>query len=945
MASQQKKKPFLGLKLKALYLTSGLFVVVAGLFLVLGYAYLERLFEGQRDQVNQLYRNELDVLLARSVERVAQQQDTVVYLEGVAASVFSENDEALRESFNEYWWKFRSDNHLLSVSFINQANGHQLHWGDYPDVAPVLRGLSANNSRAWEITCEGTCRLVVASHLPRTHYAVVFTAPLDAALETFTRITNAGVVVVSTATGGEASSPLKGWQRVMMQASRPDTDFASLAAASDHFPLKALVDRPQLLSLGNQQLEFSRIDMNRSRAGEDNAFVVISDVTREMEGEQNILHEVLMVSVLGLTVSELILLAVLWKPTTQLRRITDALPLFASNEFDALRQKFLRTEYVALVEDESDILRKTAINLSYQLEALHSLLNNRAEQLESRSLELESERNFVLGLLNTAHVVILTQDADGEILVMNQFGADLIGAAPADMAGRRFAGLLAASEDAESVVRGIARLAHGEINDYHHESSVLCSDGQVKFVSWYHSRLSDKDGESHQVLSVGMDISEKIRAEENLDWLSGHDPLTGLMNRVRFEEELEQLLAASQRYDHAGALLMINLDQFKDINDSSGHQVGDEMLRLVGARLLETCDDGDIVARLGGDEFAIVLQEADEVAAGEMADRICRALMQIALQGESRIHRISASIGVALFPAHGIHKADLMTSVGLAMRTAKDAGRNCWSIFNENELGKQRISERVYWNDKVKQVLLENNFDMVYQPIWDIRAGEVTHYESLLRLQGERGQLLPPDRFIAAAERSGLMQTVDERIIDRVMQQQAELTAKGLRTRLSINLSGLSFKSNNLLSHIRQCVQRHQVDPGSIIFEITETSAVADIAVAVSMVENIRAMGFRFALDDFGVGFSSLHYLKRLPVDYVKIDGSFIRNLHTEEDDRVLVKALVEISRVFGQATVAEFVDSQAVLDILREIGVDYAQGYHISKPIPFAELCSKAPG
>ncbi len=942
MANAESKKPFLGLKLKALYLTSGLFVIIASLFITLGYTFLHRQFEAQRDQAAELYRNQIVVLLDRSVARLQQLQDTTVYLEGVAASILRDDTAALQESFNEYWWQFRIDNRLQSASFVSLKSGAAVHWGVYVDVDPLVGQLAEDNKRVWDITCTEACYLVVASRMTvgKSHYAVVFSTLLDSALESFTRITNAGVVVVSSAAGvGNPEDALGNWQRVMMQGSRADIDYPRMMQASEQFTLNALLDDAQYLESDNEQLEFMRIDAGYSRAGEDNSVIVISDVTQEMNGIQQIFREILMVSIFGLLITELILLAVLWKPTTQLRRITDALPLFAANEFDALRKKFLRRDYVALVEDESDVLRKSAINLSYQLETLHSLLSNRAEQLEARGAELETERNFVLGLLNTAHAVILTQDDDGEILMINRFGADLLGLEADALDGRRFASLLSSSEESHRVLENLRRLAHGEINECHHESMAIRPDGEYKYVSWYHAKLTDANSEGHHILSIGMDVSEKIEAEENLDWLAGHDPLTGLMNRARFEEELEQVLAASQRYDHAGALLMINLDQFKDINDSSGHQVGDEMLRMVSGRLLEVAQEGDMVARIGGDEFAVIVQEADEVSAGEAADKLCRTLMQVALTSDTRVHRISASIGVALFPAHGARKADILTSVGLAMRNAKDMGRNCWSIFNENELGKQRINERVFWNEKVKQVLADNQFDMVYQPISSVSSGDVTHYEALLRVYDDEGGLVPPDRFIAAAERSNLMQTVDERVIDRVMQHQASLVAQGVHTRLSINLSGLSFKSSNLLSHIRKCIDRHGIDPGSIIFEITETAAVADITVAVAMVESIRALGFRFALDDFGVGFSSLHYLKRLPVDYVKIDGSFIRNLHQEEDDRVLVKALVEISKVFGQSTVAEFVDSQAVLDVLNDLGVDYAQGYFISKPRSFADL------
>lgn len=942
MTAQKSRKPFLSLKLKALYLSSALFVVVMGLFALLGRAYLDRQFDTQREQTHRLYQSELTVLLERSVERLQQLQDTVVYLEGIAAAMQDGSEEALFDKFNNYWWKLRIDNQLQSAAFVNLNRESVLFWGDFVEVAPLARKLNDRRRTDWEVTCDNSCHLVVASLVESgdARYAVVFSTLLDPALETFTRITQSSVALVSSAAAADAHRQLVAWQKALFYSSRPDRDPALMQALATQVPIQALARQPHYLTLDGQHLEYAYLMLERSRAGENNAFVIISDVTQYRIDSAFMFREILLATIFGLVVTELILLAVLWKPTTQLQRITEALPLLAVNEFGALRQQFLRKGQAALVEDESDILRRAAINLSYQLETLHSLLSNRAEQLESRGAELEGERNFVLGVLNTAHAVILTQDAEGEILMVNRFGAELVGLESDRLVGRLFAALLD-TEEQENILANLKRLAYGETGSFQHESRLLRPDGASRYVSWYHARLPHRDGERHEILSVGMDISEKIQAEESLDWLAGHDSLTGLMNRARFENELEEVLAASQRYGHTGALLMINLDQFKDVNDSSGHEVGDAMLRKVAARLLETAMDGHLVARLGGDEFAVILQDMDEVTAGETADRYCRALMQIALPGEGRIHRVSASIGVALFPAHGSRRTDLMTSVGLALRRAKEAGRNGWSIFNENELGKQRIHERVYWNEKVKQVLSDGRFDMLFQPIRDVRSGDITHYEALLRVHGDEGDVLPPDQFIQAAERSGLMQAMDERIIDRVMQHQAQLRAQGIQTRLSINLSGLSFRNANLLTHIRHCAEQHAVDPDSIIFEITETAAVADIDSACQMVEAIRAQGYLFALDDFGVGFSSLHYLKRLPVDYVKIDGSFIRNLDQSEDDRVLVKALVEISRAFGQQTVAEFVDSQAVLDVLQELGVDYAQGYFIAKPLPFQTICA----
>src|SRR5690606_12878832 len=252
------------------------------------------------------------------------------------------------------------------------------------------------------------------------------------------------------------------------------------------------------------------------------------------------------------------------------------------------------------------------------------------------------------------------------------------------------------------------------------------------------------------------------------------------------------------------------------------------------------------------------------------------------------------------------------------------------------------VRERVYWNEKVDYVMKKRDFQVYFQPIMDMKTGTISHYEALLRVFDGDGQLAT-GLFIQAAERNGSILVLDELIVERVMEHQAELVRNGIDACISINLSGASFQHpERLLQHVESLLERYRINPGSMIFEITETAAVKDISVTRQHISMLRERGFKFALDDFGVGFSSLFYLKQLPVDYLKIDGSFVRNLPNEPDDQALVQALVQVAKIYRLQTVAEFVENQDIVDLLRAYDVDFAQGYHIGKPRAFDEVFFK---
>ncbi len=436
------------------------------------------------------------------------------------------------------------------------------------------------------------------------------------------------------------------------------------------------------------------------------------------------------------------------------------------------------------------------------------------------------------------------------------------------------------------------------------------------------SRLSD-DLESA--------LEARVQAEQNLVWLADHDPLTNLYNRRRFQEVFDRILALSVRYRRTGALLFLDLDQFKYVNDLSGHQAGDALLLLVASSLRDAVRHSDILARLGGDEFALVLPEGGAEEAVYMANKLLHDLKQVEFSANGRPHKVSCSIGITLFPDHGSDLNELLANADMAMYQAKEAGSGRWHLYSPDEQAKEMLATRAKWRERIAQALIDDAFELHYQPIFDIREQCVTRFETLVRMRDNSGRLVFPDNFIPIAEHSGQIHEIDRWVIRKAIQRVSE--HRGLS--LSVNLSGRVLDDPSLLEWFHNELQRSGIDPSQLVVEITETAAVANVQDAITFMREIKALGCRFALDDFGSGFSSFAYLKQLPVDIVKIDGAFIQHLATSAEDQLFVKALTDVAKGLGKTTIAEFVEDAETLRLLEDFGVDFAQGYHIGRPSP----------
>ena len=440
-----------------------------------------------------------------------------------------------------------------------------------------------------------------------------------------------------------------------------------------------------------------------------------------------------------------------------------------------------------------------------------------------------------------------------------------------------------------------------------------------------------------------VEVSEHKKLKENLVYLADYDPLTNLFNRRRFQKEIDGLLAYSRRYGVEGTLLFLDLDNFKYLNDVHGHQVGDEFLIELAGLLKGRLRQTDIVARLGGDEFAIYLPQVDTNQAMVVAEGIAKLIEHhtMVIKGQQQPAGVTASIGVVLFPLHGTMPEELLTCADIAMYQAKKEGGNSVCVYNVDQ--KMEIESLLNWKNRIQVALAEDRFVLHFQPITDFNQQlNIIGYEALLRMVDENGKLIPPSSFISVAEHFGLMREIDGLVVRRAIKLLAEMQKTGKKQYIEVNLSDKSFTDRELLLTIKKELTTTGINAANLVLTITENALMANMFLAERFIKALKDMGCRVGIDDFGVGFSSFNFLKKLPVDYLKIDGSLIHNITNNPVDQHLVRAMVEVARGLGKQTVAEFVENKATIQLLSEYGVDFGQGYYIGKPFIFSEKSGK---
>ena len=434
------------------------------------------------------------------------------------------------------------------------------------------------------------------------------------------------------------------------------------------------------------------------------------------------------------------------------------------------------------------------------------------------------------------------------------------------------------------------------------------------------------------------DMTEAYELKKELTYQAKHDSLTGLINRRAFEEDLIKIIGESSAGDHR-CLLYLDLDQFKVINDSKGHVAGDELLRQLGQLLTEHVRTNDVLSRLGGDEFAILLEGCPIEKAREVASKLIESVKQYRFIWEDSVFNITVSIGMIPMYGRNINYTELMSAADVACYKAKEEGGNRYHVFHANDQDLADKRGEMSMIGQIQHALDADDFRLYkqnIQPIHDENKSGKMHCEILLRMKNDDGNIIGPDRFIPAAEKYNLMSSIDEWVVKNTLKWLSSIPDLTQKIELcSINLSGYSITAPSFLDFIKEQFDKYKVPTEIVCFEITETVAISNLVKAKKFMHELKKIGCLFALDDFGSGVSSFGYLKALPVDYIKIDGIFIRDIVTNEISRAMVKSINEIGKVMGKKTIAEFVENAEIVNILKEMEIDYAQGYYYSRPEP----------
>ncbi|HET97751.1 MAG TPA: EAL domain-containing protein, partial [Desulfurivibrio alkaliphilus] len=446
-----------------------------------------------------------------------------------------------------------------------------------------------------------------------------------------------------------------------------------------------------------------------------------------------------------------------------------------------------------------------------------------------------------------------------------------------------------------------------------------------------HERLTRRQREER----LEQELAERRIMEARLQYRTANDELTGLANRGQLERALELALIRAKNFQRPGALLYIDLDQFKLVNDTEGHDSGDRLLGQMAAVLRRRVQPRHLAARIGSDEFAVLLEQTPRSAVFSLAEELRELFHGHCFEGRLGRYHLGASIGIALLaPNERLESRELLARADQACHVAKIRGRNrvhCYDSTDPEVLGLQRDAS---WIPILREALQAGNFSLVFQPIVQARGGLCHHYEALVRLS-QNGRLHGPGEFIPAAERVGLIHQIDLWVVEAAIDRLAALPATDQPITLSINLSAYAFRNPDLMPLLERKLEMTGLAPSRLMFEVTETLAVTQLAQTRKLVERMRALGCRFALDDFGSGFSTFSYLKHFPVDLLKIDGGFVVNMLNNKTDELLVRSMVGLAHSLGKPVAAEFVENEATAQLLREIGVDYLQGYHLGRPQP----------
>jgi diguanylate cyclase (GGDEF)-like protein/PAS domain S-box-containing protein len=697
---------------------------------------------------------------------------------------------------------------------------------------------------------------------------------------------------------------------------------------------EAVVEQPSGPAAGH----YSAVPV-RDHRGEVVASIVVAIADDQVQSEvRSSLHS-------AVAVGALVLLA-------SLVLLNGTLVMFVTRPLDSLNRTIAK-----LREDPGSTDRRAQLSSGDELGQLGRAFNELIDQLQRTTVSKAELEQALLQLRQTSDALfaqkeraevtlrsiadgVVVVDAQGRVGYVNPAARRLAQWAEAEPTGRPVKEVLGLVDGASGEPVALDQAGGREVD-------LLQRDGSRVGVDWRAAEIHDREGHIAGSVLTFRDVSAEREHAQQRRWEATHDVLTGLVNRREFEARLDAALAARRAGGRSHVVCFLDLDRFKLVNDTCGHAAGDALLREVTQALLSRVRETDTLARLGGDEFALLLEGCSLERAQFIAADLLAAVRDIHVGTEGRTLHVGASIGLAAM--HGeLSAADVMGQADTACYLAKEQGRDRVCVYSDNDGDMATRRRETSWVARIEAALAQDRFVLYQQRYRALQpsAGARQHLEVLVRMRDEDGSIIAPGSFLPAAERYGLMPRIDRWIIRQVFAGYHRLLQAqgGPALTCAINLSGTTLNAEGLIDFIREQAQAHALPPGAICFEITETAAVNNLRQAAVFIEQCKAMGFEFALDDFGTGSSSFRYLRRLPVDYLKIDGSFVKQMHRDAVDRAMTESINQIGHLMGIRTVAEYAENDEIIEALRVMGVDFAQGYGVSRPSPLFDEAAAPP-
>ena len=640
--------------------------------------------------------------------------------------------------------------------------------------------------------------------------------------------------------------------------------------------------------------------------------------------------QIIVSSLITLAVMIVIVYLICEPALRRLAGITLILKQLPNFEFGPFRKALKKVGHSRFFPDEIDQLKLALTQVSFSLQNLDDTVNEQKLALGDQVRSLEQQRRFVQTLLDHSPMAIIVSDRRGKVVSANELAAALIGAT--DATGLPIDHWLPGASTPERLHRRCHLLPGGR---FQQEQPLVNHNGEQLELLWVHTTVEEND--ELLFLSVGVDLTERKQAAESLSWLGEHDRVTGLLNRNTFIDRAREHVHQHNR-EHSFSLLMLDIDNFAQFNDRFGFSTGDRLLAQLALHLVEHLPSNALTSRTGSGEFCALLTHRKDQAPQDFINELT-SLNRYHLSMQNANEEVSLSVVVEPMEDGSSDIEDWLSDVTDIMVRVKQKAKGTVYCADPNDTDRVAREERYRIKGQILEALAEQRLILFYQPIVNVTENRVSHCECLVRMKDRDGNLIPPNDFLPVAAQTGLLSRIDYAVMEMAMMQQSQWQRDDINCGLSINLTAPTIEQQEFQLRLEQLLEKTGANPERLIFEVVETDSLENIAIAKHLLDNFRKVGAKIALDDFGVGFTSFEYVRELPVDYIKIDQSFIRFLHEREEDQELVKSMVEMSHKLGKRVIVEGLETVEALAIVKSLGVEYVQGYYLSKPLPLDAL------